>query len=52
MPNGKWKAHIGVNDKDLHLGYFKTEEEAARAYDEAAMKEFGDRAKLNFSKKR
>jgi hypothetical protein len=51
MPNGKWKAHIGVNDKDIHLGYFKTEEAAAKAYDDAARKEFGDRAKLNFPKK-
>ena len=48
MPNGKWKAHIGMDDKDIHLGYFDTEEEAAHAYDDAAREKFGDRAKLNF----
>ena len=48
MKSGRWKAHIGVNDKDVHLGYFDSEEEAAHAYDEAAKEEFGDRAKLNF----
>lgn len=48
MKNGRWKAHIGVDDRDIHLGYFKTEEEAARAYDKAARDEFGERARLNF----
>jgi len=50
MKNGRWKAHVGMDDQDIHLGYFDTEEEAARAYDRAATDKFGDRAKLNFPK--
>jgi len=43
-----WVAKIKVNEKHLHLGYFKNEEEAARAYDEAAIKYFKEFANLNF----
>lgn len=45
--HGKWRARIMTNGKDLFLGYFKTEEEAARAYDVAASEHRGSSAKLN-----
>lgn len=45
---GKWRATIGVNSSRIHLGYFESPIEAARAYDEAARKYFGEFARTNF----
>lgn len=45
---GKWQAFIGVDYKQIHLGFFADEVDAARAYDSAARKFFGDFASLNF----
>lgn len=43
-----WIAYITANDRRVHLGYFVHEEEAAEAYDKAASKLHGRKAKLNF----
>ena len=45
---GKWTARIKFNMRLKHLGTFKTEVEAALAYDKAAISLYGDFAKPNF----
>ena len=47
--NRKWRASITFNGKDIWLGQFDTEEDAARAYDEAAKIYHGEFAALNFN---
>jgi hypothetical protein len=44
----KWSAQIGLGNKMIFLGYFKNEIDAAKAYDEAARKYYGEFASLNF----
>ncbi len=45
-----WAARIQHHKKDIWIGYFKSEVEAARAYDKAARKYHGEFARLNFPK--
>ncbi len=43
----KWHARIGLNKKQMHLGYYDSEIDAARCYDTEAIKNFGDFALTN-----
>ena len=48
--NGKtWQVLIMVNRNKNYIGNFKSEDEAAKAYDEYAMKYHKNKARLNFS---
>ena len=45
---GRWESHIWDSGRQLYLGGFSTEEEAARMYDTAALRMRGKEATLNF----
>jgi len=46
----KWSARIKFNGKNLYLGRFDEEIEAAKAYNEAASKYFGEFAHFNYTR--
>jgi hypothetical protein len=48
--NRPWSASIMVNRKYIYLGCYFTKEEAAKVYNEAAVKYFGEYAHLNIIK--
>jgi len=43
----KWKARVKIDETEIWLGYFNDEINAAKAYNEAAKKYFGEFAQLN-----
>jgi hypothetical protein len=45
---GKWRARSREGSRFIHLGYFHSKEDAARAYDAHAKARFGEFARLNF----
>lgn len=52
VKSGNWRAQISVDNTSKALGTFKTKEEAARAYDRAALEYYGEFARLNFPRKK
>lgn len=45
--NSKWIARVMVNKKYVNFGSYKTKEEAAIAYNNAAIKHYGNFARIN-----
>ena len=48
LPSGHWYATIRTNGHQVGLGTFQDEQSAARAYDEAARRAYGEFARVNF----
>jgi len=44
----KWRARIMINKKEIHLGHYDVEKDAARAYDKKAKELFKEYAVFNF----
>lgn len=49
---GRWQARITKDSKQIFIGYFDDEQEAARAYDAKAKELFGEFAAVNFPERR
>ncbi len=47
----RWHAYLKKNYRQIFLGSYATEEEAARAYDAGAILYFGEFARLNFDRR-
>lgn len=45
--HGKWRAFLTKDNKYVHIGTYKTEQEAALAYNKEIVKHFGEFAYLN-----
>lgn len=45
--HNKYEAYIGVDGRKIHLGYHPTVIKASQAYDQAALRYFGEFARLN-----
>lgn len=45
--SAKWHARITYDNRKIHLGLHENENEAAKAYNDAAVKYFGEFARLN-----
>lgn len=43
----KWRVQIKLNQKQMHIGYYDNEKDAAHAYNEKALELFGEFSKLN-----
>lgn len=48
IQKNKYKSKISFNNKQIHIGYYNTETDAARAYDIRAIELYGSDAILNF----
>lgn len=51
LQHGKWRAYIVFQGKQVFLGNYSNQEKAAKAYDKAALKYYGEFAVLNFPDK-
>lgn len=47
--NKRWLAQINPNNRTVHLGSFEDEIMAAKAYDSAALKYYGEYSRTNFN---